>query len=100
MAFLSARKMAISCLQTDNFRAEDRPSDPDKNLLATGQVSVDEVIRILMQCRGEGYSESPHHASSIHVSVHVFRTVFQTRAWYIKLYFLEPDCIFISVHQS
>jgi hypothetical protein len=33
------------------------------------------------------------------IDVHVIKTLYKTEQWYIKWYFIEPDAVFISVHQ-
>lgn len=96
MPFLTARRQAIDCLLNYEFHAEDRADAPQKNLLATGQVTPQEVIEILKGCLGDKrwYNEWLDRSGS-KVTVHEFKT----KIWYIKLYFLEPKCVFISVHQ-
>jgi hypothetical protein len=45
-------------------------------------------------CNGSCHDASPHHADS-RMEVHVLRRA----GWYVKFYFLDPDTVFISVHQ-
>jgi hypothetical protein len=33
------------------------------------------------------------------IDVHVIKTRHKNEQWYIKWYFIEPDAVFISVHQ-
>ena len=104
MGFKDARKKAIEALKKGEFHHESRGNIDDKNLLLTGKVSVDDVIGLLRRCRGDQHSSSPHY-NAASVDVHVFKPVIkeaggtETR-WYIKLYFLDPDTWFNSVHQS
>jgi len=53
---------------------------------------VDEVM--LRNCTSAHVTSSPHH-DDCSVVVHVVKK----DDWYIKFYFLDPDTIFISVHQ-
>ena len=104
MGFKDARRRAIEALRAGDIQHEARGDIDDKNLLETGEVSADEVVRLLNRCRGTQHSSSPHHTVAS-VEVHVFKPVdrdadgTETR-WYIKLYFLDPDTWFISVHRS
>ena len=103
MGFRDARSRAIEALNSGDIQHEARGDIDDKNLLLTGDVSADEVVALLLRCRGNQHSSSPHHGDAS-VEVHVFKPVVgsgaaQTR-WYIKLYFLDPDAWFISVHTS
>jgi len=72
-----------------------------KNLLATGDISPDEVVRLLRRCRGNQHSSSPHHWDPS-VPVHVFRPTEGGATWYIKVYFVadaDGTAVFLSVHQ-
>ena len=98
LGFLSAKRRTLTAL-TGDIQHEVR--DAEKNLLATGQVTVAEVADAVMRCRSSEYSSSPHHRDA-GTEVHVFRPSFSPRAgqrgrWYIKLYF-RTGIIFISVH--
>lgn len=73
----------------------DRAGDINiKNLLITGEITVAEVIELINKTKDGQYASSPHHIVT-RVDVHVFRP----ERWYIKLYFIDPDVIFISVHR-
>lgn len=73
----------------------DRSGEIDvKNLLLTGEISVEEVIELIQNTKGTQYQSSPHHYVPS-VDVHIFRP----KEWYIKFYFIDPDVIFISVHK-
>ncbi len=84
---------------------EARDEIDEKNLLQAGAVTPDEVIRLLLACRGQQYSCSRHHHIAS-IDVHVFKPEASLKpgsekcCWYIKLYFVEPDAWFVSVHQS
>lgn len=97
--------MAIHALEEGRVQHEARDEVDDKNLLLTGEVSSEQVVRLLRACRGTQYHCAPHHVAR-EVDVHVFKPQARLepkgdrRRWYIKLYFLEPDVWFISVHES
>ena len=97
--FKEAKKKAIECLQNGNIRHESERADIDvKNLLHTGAVTPEKVAEILGKSRGDEYKCSPHHSvESIEVHI-VTRRRANKREWYIKWYFIEPNTVFISVH--
>ena len=77
--------------------AEEDAASPVRSKTTTGQMSVDRVTDIVSQTRGNEHGESPHHLDST-INVHVIKTSFQGKSWYIKWYFIEPNSVFISVH--
>ncbi|PWC13086.1 hypothetical protein B4923_07580 [Brenneria roseae subsp. americana] len=97
MGFRDAKKQVIGCLRTGNVLHEARGSISAKNLLATGQVTLEDVIDIINRTDGSSYTCSPHHFAS-HIDVHIIRVNHRCIPWYIKWYFTEPNCVFISVH--
>lgn len=97
MGFKQAKRDAIQCLEQGNVRNEERNSIDTKNLFATSEVSISEMINILKLARGNQYESTPHHYDS-NIMVHIITTTYSVLSWYIKWYFIEPDCIFISVH--
>ncbi len=103
MGFKEIRRLAIQAIQEGRVQHEARGGVDEKNLLLVGDVTIDQVVRLLSACRGTQYSSSPHH--TVHdIVVHVFKPEvnvgLKKERWYIKLYILEPDVWFISVHQS
>lgn len=97
MGFKEVKKKVIECLNSGNITHEARSNIDVKNLLSTGAMSSDEVIKILASSRGDSYSTSPHDYDSS-VDVHIIKTRVLGVNWYIKWYFAEPDCVVISVH--
>jgi hypothetical protein len=96
--FSQVKKCILKFLKEDNFQHEIRTDIDVKNLLATGKVSKDEVIRLIKSSNGTCHSKSPHHVTSSFI-VHVIKN----KGWYIKFYFLEINAnenisVFISVH--
>jgi len=97
MGFKSAKVKVLECLNSGCILHEERNNVDIKNLLATGVVSTTEVSRIIGVSRGNSYSCSPHHFDS-NVEVHILNMKVSGVNWYIKWYFLDPDSVFISVH--
>lgn len=95
MSWTASKKLVIECLRNGNIQYEQRKSIDVKNLLATGDISAEVVSQVLSRARGDEHRESPHHFDS-EVVVHVV----SRKGWYIKWYFLEPDAVFISVHEE
>ncbi|MDC9719296.1 MAG: hypothetical protein PSN46_01045 [Gammaproteobacteria bacterium] len=98
MAFGEAKSKVIECLNNGCVFHEERDDIDVKNLLSTGAVSISTVTTIIGRARGNNYFSSPHHYDS-EVDVHVIKTTHSGQHWYIKWYFTEPDCVFISVHK-
>lgn len=101
MGLRTARAATIEALLTGNFQHEVGETRAEKNLLAIGDVSPDDVIGLLRRSRGTDYRESPHHRDRT-VSVHVFTPRADGQRWYIKVYFIDgfgETATFISVHR-
>lgn len=103
MGFKKIRSLAIQVIQEGRVQHEARDEIDEKNLLLMGDVTIEQVIRLLKACRGTQYSSSTHHMVP-DITVHVFKPEvslgLRKDRWYIKLYFMEPDVWFISVHKS
>ena len=101
MGLNDARKALIKALEDGDFRHEPRDILSEKNLLAMGEVTENDVIHMLRRTRGDQYSSSPHDWDAETV-VHVFRPEVHREKWYVKAYFLDPpggSAMFISVHK-
>ncbi len=101
MGFKEVRRATIQALRDGRFQHEERAQAEGKNLLASGEVSVEEVIALLQRCRGDQHRSSTHHFDRTQV-VHIFRPVDGPARWYIKSYLVERDgiaAVFISVHR-
>jgi len=98
MGFREAKKKVIECLNNGYILHEERNNINVKNLLSTGVVSISGITTIIGRARGNTYSSSPHHYDA-EIDVHVIKTTYSGQHWYIKWYFIEPDCVFISVHE-
>lgn len=73
MGFKDIKRQVIDCLNTGLVSHEQRGDINVKNLLAIGQVSLDEVAEIIGRSRGDDYSSSPHHFDA-NVRVHLVKT--------------------------
>jgi len=97
MGFIKVKSKVIDCLNSGNVLHEQRGNIDTKNLLSTGVISINDVTNIIGRARGNSYSCSTHHFDSS-IDVHVIKTVYLGISWYVKWYFIDPDCVFISVH--
>ncbi|WP_440905324.1 hypothetical protein ACMZOO_03030 [Catenovulum sp. SX2] len=97
MGFKDAKAQVLSCLESGNILHEARGDIDIKNLLSTGQISIEDVTNILKRARGNQYECSSHHVINT-IDVHIIKTNHQGKHWYIKWYFVEPNSVFISVH--
>lgn len=97
MGFNDVKSQVLQCLK-DGYVSHEQRNDIDiKNLLATGQVTIEQVSEIIGRSRGGSYSSSPHHIVK-DIDVHIIKTRNAGEDWYIKWYFVEPNSVFISVH--
>jgi len=101
MGFREARVALIRALLAGAYQHEAREALSEKNLLAVGDVTADEVVAILRRTRGHQYSSTAHDWNRETV-VHVFRPLVSGERWYVKAYFLAgagSTAVFISVHR-
>ena len=61
MGFREERERLITALDEGRFQNEIRGAVEEKNLLAIGEVSAQEVIGMLRRCRGDQHRSSPHN---------------------------------------
>lgn len=94
IGFKQARRMARDALASGSYAIPARKDADAKNLLATGAVTEAQVIAVLDKCMGQHHQRKPHHAIA-GVDVHVF----SRDGWYIKVYFVDPQTFFLSVHK-
>ncbi|MCK9504225.1 MAG: hypothetical protein M0Q95_08580 [Porticoccaceae bacterium] len=97
MGYRDVKAQVLSCLRTGDILHESRGDIDIKNLLATGQVTLAEVVEVIGRSRGSDYRCSPHHSVD-GVDVHIIQRRHEGVDWYIKWYFVEPTTVFISVH--
>lgn len=95
--FKEVRNRLIDALRERRYQHEARDALAEKNLLAVGELSAEDVIVMLQRCRGTRHQAGPHDFDRS-VTVHQFRPLVRGRSWYIKVYFLEEIAVFISVH--
>lgn len=99
MSFGEARHRLIEALRDGRYEHEARDALAEKNLLAVGGVTADDVILMLRRCRGDQFRESPHHFDRT-VTVLEFRPLLDEDRWYVKAYFLAESAVFVSVHRA
>ena len=71
MGFKEARARLIEALESGHYDSEERSDPEQKNLLDSGVVRPDFVVRLLHRCAGWEYSSSK--------PTHVIRTVTSSR---------------------
>jgi hypothetical protein len=99
MGFTQVKKKVVSCLLNGAYDHEARRDVDVKNLFQCGQLSQDYVIELIKRTSGNDYEQRPHH--QVHsVDIHILKPFKDGKKWYIKFYFVEPDVVFISVHES
>lgn len=98
MGFKEIKKTAIEYLKNGAFDHEARLDISTKNLFSTGVVDTEYVISLISKTSGTQYQCSPHHQDNT-TDVHICRPFKDNSYWYVKFYFIDPDIIFISVHQ-
>ena len=99
MGFRDVKSQVITCLENGTYDHEVREKIDVKNLFQCGQLTDNDVIELIRHTRGNEYEVSPHHQAPT-IDVHVLKPFKNGKRWYIKFYFIEPDAMFISVHQS
>ena len=73
-----------------------RKKEYEKNLFADGQMSADELIKIISYCNGDCLEIGRHH--NYDVELYIMKPIGKYDGYYIKYYFVEPNTVFISVH--
>jgi hypothetical protein len=95
MGFTDAKRQVLTALKNGTWRVEARQRIDAKNKLATGEVPVDELAKVIARSRGQDHTMRAHDRDRS-VTVHIIRK----DGWYIKFYFVEPLTFFISVHEE
>jgi len=99
IGFKKVKSKVIDCLKTGKVRHEQRGDIDIKNLLAIGTVTTEQVATAIARASGDEYECRFHHYDS-QIQVHIIKTVNAGKRWYIKWYFIEPETVFISVHEQ
>lgn len=97
MRFKEIRTALIYCLKNGLYDHEIRADMQSKNHLFSGNVSAERVIDMALACTGSDYHSSPLHGNS-KVVAHILTPKGKFLGWYIKFYYVDPNSIFISVH--
>ncbi len=99
MGYRQAKKQVLECLAEGRFEHELLRYEIDiKNLLLTGVVTATQVADAIGRSSGTDYECRRHHFDEL-TEVHIIRTQYDDRSWYIKWYFVSPNVVFISVHE-
>lgn len=72
MGYKDVKVRVLTCLQRGDVSHELRTGIDIKNLLATGQVSLDKVAEVIGRSRGAEYTCSPHHRVQT-IDVHIIK---------------------------
>ncbi|CAG9000286.1 MAG: hypothetical protein CENE_02280 [Candidatus Celerinatantimonas neptuna] len=99
MGFKDVKQKVIECIERGAYDHEVRGNIDVKNLFQCGQLTDEYVVELIKATRGNEYDVSPHHQVPS-VDVHVLKPFKDGKRWYVKFYFIEPDVMFISVHES
>jgi len=102
MGFSDVKRLVLSCLEAGAFGFEIREAMSEKNLLATGVVTVEQVKRMIGRCSGLQY-RARAMLEDRNTLKHELTPVIDGVQWFIRFYFVNgPDdlVMFISVHPS
>ena len=94
-SFKLIKSQIIASLRAGSYQHEARKDISIKNLLQSGDVSAAYVEELLKNCTNDHLTTSRHHQDS-NIDVHIILK----SGWYVKFYFIDPETIFISVHQE
>lgn len=94
IGFKEAKRRAIEALRNRTYQIAQRQQIETKNLLYDNAVSEEDVIEVIIKCRGQDHEMRPHDTVKT-VDVHILKK----DGWYIKFFFLDPETFFLSVHR-
>jgi hypothetical protein len=92
----------IACLDAGAYDSAARSAMAESNWLATGQLSPEDVKRMIGMCRGTQYTAKPMSEDPDTLK-HELKPVIDGKQWFIRFYFVETPAdvtMFISVHPS
>ena len=105
MTYTVSRAKAIKCLSDGNIQHVARDRIDEKNLLQCGDLSPQDVIKLLNATRMNQHRIEPHEDYPA-IDVYYFEPEAKIDSdevkhnWHIKLFFIDPSVFFISVHRS
>ena len=105
MGLNDAKALILKHLAAGSIQHEARAMIHEKNLLQVGDVTPDQVAKLINATKGAQYKSMPHQDAPT-VEMHVFEPETALKFgeekcyWHIKCYVVEPNAIFISVHRS
>ena len=97
MNFRSDKVKILKALRAGMVLHEDRSDQELKNLVDSGEVSLEIAYRIIESTRGTQAESSPHHFSK-DVTVWIFKPKFNGTEWYVKCYLVDEDLWILSFH--
>lgn len=105
MSFRDARDKLVGCIRAGEFGHWPREDLLLKNWLAAGRITEEEVIRLILRCKGTHYRRG-NQISPVGTVVHEFFPRDGDVEWYIKAYLSEEndeagiEAVFMSIHPS
>jgi hypothetical protein len=101
LGFREARGLILDSLRDRNFGHWPRKDAPLKNWLQYERITPEEVIELLLGCRGDQHSASPCHFDPA-TTAHEFLVEKEGHRWYVKAYWDDDleQTVFMSVHPS
>ena len=83
MGFNDVKQRVIACLDAQSYDSDDRAAMSENNLLATGQISAEEVKRIIGRCNGTQYTAKPMTEAPDTLK-HELKPVIAGEQWFIR----------------
>ncbi len=102
MGFTDVKHLVLACLDAGAFAFVIREEMSEKNLFATGELTVEQVRRMIGRCSGLQYRALPMTEDPGTLK-HELRPLVDGRQWFIRFYFVKSPhdlVVFISVHPS
>ena len=94
IGFKEAKRRVIKSIIDGSIEHEMRSNIDVKNLLYSGEVTMDEIKKLISRSRGDNYESKKHHFQD-DLEIHILKA----KTWYIKWYFIDPNTVFVSVHK-
>ena len=105
MGLNDAKKMVLKHLTRGSVQHEARGMIHEKKLLQVGDVTPAQVAKLINATKGCHYKTMPHEEDAS-IEVHIFEPEAKLDSdqekfdWHIKVYEIDPNAVFISVHRS
>lgn len=99
MELKDVKRRVIACIEEGAYDHEVRYNIDVKNRFQCGLLSDSYVIDLIDKTSEKQYRIDKHHRAPS-IDVHILKPTKDGIKWYIKFYFVEPDVVFISVHEN